>query len=657
MVRSNKLSVSGLAGSKGDDQYSEFDEMSDFTFNLVSDDRIEPDARQRRTTLAHSFSAALAQVPEETFLHLKTLMMKRSHRFQSNMTNDPGFDEETMNESERISKDVGANWSQELHSRTTFITGDNGKVYATRHGRCSWLRNFLRSILYSDDLFVSVWCAQSKTSEKTKRIHGVAQNALWTSNDQNRLHFFVPHYGRESETGEIPLEIFVQLWDWDSHSPADFVGAKVVNLRPAICQNQRGLALELNYSDEFVGTLFVNLTVVDWDDLSSEQMEELYAIQNEKQKRRRSMFEKLEHEFRDTIFELLTGQLEDIEKHEQDMQCRMIELEILRFEGLKQSKNNFQKSKAGILGVLAFSAWVLFGAGSVAAFEGWNFGRAVYWALVTMTCAGYGDMAPVTSMGRAITCIWIIGCILLTFVLAIEWMRTTIQKRGIERIKNGAIKQWIDSVEYTMNRRVEAAERLFMGDNRTIHLLRMLETHGLNIPQPTKFTDLSGYLVGFWVSLIVVWHSVWCIFFCFFAENTMNFGEALYFGIITSTTVGYGDYSADQHKDAEIFISFTVLFGAMAWINLGSEVSRAIQTHKGRKELKTALQAEVTAQDLRKFARLSTGKENVQEVDRADFLHGMLLHLDLVDPAIIDQINQKFSRNSSANGKISVQEK
>ena len=63
-----------------------------------------------------------------------------------------------------------------------------------------------------------------------------------------------------------------------------------------------------------------------------------------------------------------------------------------------------------------------------------------------MTCVGYGDLSPVNSMGRTITCMWIIGCISPTFVLAIEWMRTTIRKRGIERIKNGAINQWIDSV-------------------------------------------------------------------------------------------------------------------------------------------------------------------------------------------------------------------
>ena len=68
-----------------------------------------------------------------------------------------------------------------------------------------------------------------------------------------------------------------------------------------------------------------------------------------------------------------------------------------------------------------------------------------------------------------------------------------------------------------------------------------------------KSSELTGYLVEIWMSMVVVWHSVWCIFFCFFAENTMNFGEALYFGIITSTTVGYRDYSADHHKDVDQF--------------------------------------------------------------------------------------------------------
>ena len=61
----------------------------------------------------------------------------------------------------------------------------------------------------------------------------------------------------------------------------------------------------------------------------------------------------------------------------------------------------------------------------------------------------------------------------------------------------------------------------------------------------------------------------------------MDLFEAFYFGVITSTTVGYGDHHAQNQHDRKIFISLTVLFGVAAWANLASGISAFVAAKRG----------------------------------------------------------------------------
>jgi hypothetical protein len=46
--------------------------------------------------------------------------------------------------------------------------------------------------------------------------------------------------------------------------------------------------------------------------------------------------------------------------------------------------------------------------------EKWYFGEALYWAIVTITTVGFGDVVPKTDSGKAFTIVYcVIGCALL----------------------------------------------------------------------------------------------------------------------------------------------------------------------------------------------------------------------------------------------------
>ena len=122
--------------------------------------------------------------------------------------------------------------------------------------------------------------------------------------------------------------------------------------------------------------------------------------------------------------------------------------------------------------------------------------------------------------------------------------------------------------------------------------------------------------------------------------------------VLTATTVGYGDDSAQSDND-KIFISVLVLIGVTLLVNIGSSITVWL-THKRRKErTQKMLEQGITAfDDFKAFDVF----HNDGVITQVEFVEMELVKMQLIPKTVLDELNQKFVRYAGSNGLISLQQ-
>lgn len=292
-------------------------------------------------------------------------------------------------------------------------------------------------------------------------------------------------------------------------------------------------------------------------------------------------------------------------------------------------------------------------------FDHWTIVDSMYFAVVTFTTIGYGDLTPDTYAGRIFTCIFALsGVACLGIALGV--------------IGNHIIEAQETAVSQTSALAKARVLTLFSSSTHIVdHVLEDPETGEDYDPDLSAFarhkdatpTSTFGCLSRFTVSL-QCWRLLWelvvvlalvSFFVALVASDpgidTTKWGDGLYYAIITACTVGYGDFAPSSQAGRALAIVFIPLaVGAMG--HFLSIVANWMIEGRQQRFHKHMQAKELTMQDLEVMDEDGDGK-----VTRAEFMEFMLVAMNAIDQSLIDELRDHFRHLDQDNsGSLSRQD-
>lgn len=285
--------------------------------------------------------------------------------------------------------------------------------------------------------------------------------------------------------------------------------------------------------------------------------------------------------------------------------------------------------------------------------------KASYFALVSLTSVGYGDFAPETGWGKFAAAIFAIVSNLALLTCITTLSHIVMQQRHLKKQKKMDSERRLKMLhEHCVEETNQAEIRMRTFQRiKTTRILKVSDVTDVGEPRK-KLIDSAGewreLLFFFVISLL--WQGIWTLYFVYFAKEKMEWMEATYFGIITSTTVGYGDFHADGQEDRWMFISFTILFGVAVWGNMAGVLSIYLdRAMSDNDDLDVLLERALnTIDDIKSFGDAEDCGSNL--VSQREFLQAMLVQMGLVDASIIQMLNDRFHEYGGEDNVIDLTE-
>jgi potassium channel subfamily K, other eukaryote len=291
-------------------------------------------------------------------------------------------------------------------------------------------------------------------------------------------------------------------------------------------------------------------------------------------------------------------------------------------------------------------------------FHNWTVVDSVYFAVVTFTTIGYGDLIPLSHAARFFTCVYALSGV-TCLGIAIGVVSANIAEARDKAVREAKEK---DKVRALALFRTDSMARLSAEPSRTrsfgafgggcgnagchaddaaLGLCTRFVNWLSDIPRPT---GAAKVLAGFLVVLLVLG-----VFGAFISRDpAIGAAEIVYFLVITATTLGFGDVAPTSQPGrlaTAIFIPLAV--GTMGhWLAI---VAKYIVDQR-QQAFRQTLQAEgISLADLQAMDTDDDGN-----VSRAEFLEFMLLAMNKVDKSLLEELRAHFDRlDSDRSGALS----
>ncbi|KAH7134538.1 hypothetical protein B0J13DRAFT_641017, partial [Dactylonectria estremocensis] len=225
-----------------------------------------------------------------------------------------------------------------------------------------------------------------------------------------------------------------------------------------------------------------------------------------------------------------------------------------------------------MLQTITFLMYLLLGARVFSKVEDWNYLDAVYWADVTLFTVGFGDYAPMTTLGRALLIPYVLFGI-ISLGLIIDSVRSLILERGRRRFAVPIEEKTRRRIIRTMIRR---------GDDEILKPIRR-ESKNSRPPSDTiPATEFERRRAEFallhkiqdqalsrrrWMAMAIstsLWLVLWLVGAVIFEKSEKpyqgwSYFDSFYFCFEAWTTIGYGDLSPISNAGKSFFVFWSLL--------------------------------------------------------------------------------------------------
>lgn len=506
-------------------------------------------------------------------------------------TSDFGIELQTIENSSNSSNVREHDWDSSRISSSnflrlqTFTTNDHANS-------CCFFRRCYRSCTYDKDIYIRLTLIPTNTTIRTGVIFGVRSGARWQHQDHNTNHFSIPlKYINERE---IPIKILVELWDRNTCGVDEYVASDIIDIRSVIDQQHPMQTWTCNMKDGLRHLGQLTLTVGFFKSWS------MYFI------------EKNRHRQIDSLSEV--GDVGAV-----------IECEVLQFSGVQRTETNFQSQKPFILAILTFLASICVFAVLFHLTEDWPYLESIYFTTTTLTGVGYGDLTPDTITGQVFTAIFAIISNLALLTLITTASHVMMDRHHTKKKRARESMQRLKALRKRCQREIAMARRGILSPSSEMQL----------DSDDVTASTFNWFEIAMFVMSAMLWQMIWTVYFVYFADQTLGWWDATYFGIITSTTVGFGEsHHAHDFDDRMAFISITIIFGVAMWGNLAGVLSIYLGDVMERKE--------DTKSALKRALNNMGDMETMRGIEQGAFVQSVLVKMGLVDGEVIEMIKASF---------------
>eukprot|EP01084_Bolivina_argentea_P267035 453160_1 len=314
--------------------------------------------------------------------------------------------------------------------------------------------------------------------------------------------------------------------------------------------------------------------------------------------------------------------------------------------------------------------------------EDFIFIDALYLRIVTAFTVGYGDMYPVTNLGKLLNCLFIIVDSVAIGFLTSKVMNYVLRFREIQKEKRENAKR---KEHAAAKKKQQEAEKLNKEEAEKKKLKinkqnnedenkeqkydeeKMDQTFGVSVQEKmnefedemenaAKATQKAAsnfwrknklYILG---AIILMFILVGTLFMVYVEEK--DGASAFEWNFVTLSTVGYGDVTPSTHG-GKVFTIFYIIFGVSLVVTFGTAVFERVDENRQRKFKESVMRrALISEAQLLEFDADGDGK-----IDKFEFLSKMLVETQEVEQSKIDEIMTKFRMlDADGSGEITVAE-